>query len=158
MNNISTIQLAYEYLRKNHENQSFEAIWNEISKNIHESNDRKNEIIAELYSDLVLDNRFALTADGKWGLRDFLKFEDVKKQYDYIDNFETTEDFDDMDTILEDDLYGDTDTQEKINKAKRHLKSEDYDEDEYDKKDDDEDDEDDDEDLDGNTLDEDDYD
>ncbi|ARU90866.1 DNA directed RNA polymerase subunit delta [Spiroplasma clarkii] len=97
MAQISTIEMAYNFLRTTHGDASFEDIWNAISKDIHGSNHRKNEIIAELYSDLVLDNRFALTAEGKWGLRDYLKFDDIKKQYDYIDKFDTTEEFSDLD-------------------------------------------------------------
>lgn len=104
----TTIELAYEYLKDVKDNASFEDIWNAISKDIHGDNDNKNEIIAELYSDLVLDNRFALTAEGRWGLRDFLKFDDVKKQYDYIDKFETTEEFEDIDSYLDNNGFDET--------------------------------------------------
>lgn len=105
------IEMAYIFLRQNKGDASFEDIWNTISKEIHEDNDKKNIIIAELYSDLVLDNRFALTSEGKWGLRDYLKFEDIKKQYSYVDKFETTEEFDDLDQIqnMDADAFDDDD-------------------------------------------------
>ncbi|AKU80297.1 DNA directed RNA polymerase subunit delta [Spiroplasma turonicum] len=125
MHKTSPIELAYSYLSSVKNNMSFEDIWNSISREIEASNERKNEIIAELYSDLVLDNRFALTADGKWGLRDYLKFEDVKKQYEYVDKFETTEEFDDLDPFQTSELYDfDTDTGESVKKAKLRLDSE----------------------------------
>ena len=108
------IEMAYIFLRQNKGDASFEDIWNTISKEIHEDNDKKNIIIAELYSDLVLDNRFALTSEGKWGLRDYLKFEDIKKQYSYVDKFETTEEFDDLDQIqmMDVDAFDDEDDDE----------------------------------------------
>ncbi|WP_339022719.1 DNA-directed RNA polymerase subunit delta [Spiroplasma endosymbiont of Crioceris asparagi] len=111
--NESLIEIVYEYLLKLKGSASFEEIWKKISSKYKlDTNNQKNEIIADLYSDLVLDNRFALTSEGKWGLRQHLKSEDVKKQYDYIDNFETTEEFDDFndasDTLeLNDDLQSD---------------------------------------------------
>ncbi|AHI53377.1 DNA-directed RNA polymerase subunit delta [Spiroplasma culicicola] len=119
MANIPTIDLAFEYLQKNKGDASFEDIWNSISKDIVGSNEDKNEIIAELYSDLVLDNRFALTSDGKWGLRDYLKFDDIKKQYDYVDKFETTEEFEDIDSYV----FDDSDITGKLGKAKIMLDS-----------------------------------
>ncbi|QHX37057.1 DNA-directed RNA polymerase subunit delta [Spiroplasma sp. BIUS-1] len=149
MSKLSPINLAYQYLNERKDNASFEDIWNTISREISGDNDSKNEIIAELYSDLVLDNRFALTSDGKWGLRDYLKFDDVKKQYEYIDKFETTEEFDDLDTeaILGLDTFDD-DTGESVGKI-RKLLDQNPDDDSIDTTiDDDDDDEIDDEDLD----------
>ncbi|AKX34681.1 DNA directed RNA polymerase subunit delta [Spiroplasma litorale] len=124
MHKTSPIELAYKFLSSVKNDMSFEDIWNAISREIDANNERKNEIIAELYSDLVLDNRFALTSDGKWALRDYLKFEDVKKQYEYVDKFETTEEFDDLDNYATTDLYYyDGDTGESVKKAKQRLDS-----------------------------------
>ncbi|WP_339020846.1 DNA-directed RNA polymerase subunit delta [Spiroplasma endosymbiont of Atherix ibis] len=122
MNKLSPINLTYDYLNECKDSASFEDIWNTISKDISGDNDSKNEIIAELYSDLVLDNRFALTSDGKWGLREYLKFDDVKKQYEYVDKFETTEEFGDLEpeSILGLDTY-DEDTTEGVGKMKNLL-------------------------------------
>ncbi|WP_339030028.1 MULTISPECIES: DNA-directed RNA polymerase subunit delta [unclassified Spiroplasma] len=152
MSKLSPINLAYDYLSQCKDDASFEDIWNTISKEIHGDNDSKNEIIAELYSDLVLDNRFALTSDGKWGLREYLKFDDVKKQYEYVDKFETTEEFEDFDTdsILGIDTFDD-DTGENVGKIKKLLNhkgnddsidislDEDLDDDDFDDDDDDDD-------------------
>ncbi|QEH62386.1 DNA directed RNA polymerase subunit delta [Spiroplasma chinense] len=135
MENKPTIEMAFDFLHNSKGDASFEDIWNAISKEIAGSNEDKNFIIAELYSDLVLDNRFALTADGKWGLRDYLKFDDVKKQYDYVDKFETTEEFEDIDYVSA-DLYGDSDTTSKIGKVKDILDADDLDDDDEDEDDD----------------------
>ncbi|QBQ08193.1 DNA directed RNA polymerase subunit delta [Spiroplasma gladiatoris] len=132
MGTTPTIELAYDYLLSNKGDASFEDIWNNISKDIPTSKRSKNEIIAELYSDLVLDNRFALTAEGKWGLRDYLKFEDVKKQYDYVDKFETTEEFDDLDLGTDDSMFDEANTTSKLDAAKLKLSVEDYDDDDDD--------------------------
>ncbi|ASP28741.1 DNA directed RNA polymerase subunit delta [Spiroplasma corruscae] len=145
MHKTSPIELAYKYLTSVKDNMSFEDIWNAISREIEANNERKNEIIAELYSDLVLDNRFALTSDGKWALRDYLKFEDVKKQYEYVDKFETTEEFDDLD-VMNSSIYDDDDTGEHVKKAKLRLDNDidtddisldtdDFDEDDFDEDD-----------------------
>lgn len=113
MANLTPIEITFNLLKEKQGDASFEEIWNTISKEINGENVNKNQIIAELYTDLVLDNRFALTADGKWGLRDYLKFEDVKKQYDYIDKFETTEEFDDIDSYVHTDIFDEGDTLKK---------------------------------------------
>ncbi|AGR41653.1 DNA-directed RNA polymerase subunit delta [Spiroplasma taiwanense] len=137
MNKISTIELAFDFLKECKGNSSFENIWNAISKHIDGDNESKNEIIAELYSDLVLDNRFALTSDGKWGLRDYLKFEDVKKQYEYVDKFETTEEFEDLDFNQDSFDYDDSDTGENILKARQLINRDNLDDDDDEEDDDD---------------------
>ncbi|WP_338983444.1 DNA-directed RNA polymerase subunit delta [Spiroplasma endosymbiont of Othius punctulatus] len=94
----SIIEQVFNILDKSKEDTvSFEKIWTEISKDMKLSKTQKNDLLADLYSDLVLDNRFALTADGNWALRKNLKLDEIKKQYDYLDNFETTEFFDEAD-------------------------------------------------------------
>jgi DNA-directed RNA polymerase subunit delta len=107
-------------------------------------------VIAELYTELVLDNRFALTANGTWGLRDYLKLEDVKKQYDYVDKFETTEEFDEMGG--ETTVFNDSeDTNENLNRISNKLSNDGlYDDD--DDEEDEEDEEDDDDDFDDGLL------
>ncbi|AXK50909.1 DNA-directed RNA polymerase subunit delta [Spiroplasma alleghenense] len=140
---LSNIEMAYEYLKNNKESANFEEIWNSIANEIHEDNVKKNEIIAELYTDLVLDNRFALTSSGEWGLRDYLKFDDVKKQYDYVDKFETTEEFEDLDAYLATDIYDTDDNENSGPKVIREIDHDDLDIDE-DYLDDDDDDDDDD--------------
>lgn len=40
-----------------------------------------NDLRAELYSDMILDNRFFLHDDGKWSLRDTISLANLKKHY-----------------------------------------------------------------------------
>ena len=96
---VELLELVYSCLKKKGGSDTFENIWNEIASQsdvtVHGTS--KEDVIAELYTDLVLDNRFVLTSEGMWGLREFLKYDDIKKQYDYTDQFETTEEFEDID-------------------------------------------------------------
>ncbi|KAF0851073.1 MAG: DNA-directed RNA polymerase subunit delta [Spiroplasma poulsonii] len=96
---VELLELVYLCLKKKGGSDTFENIWNEIASQsaviVHGTS--KEDVIAELYTDLVLDNRFVLTSEGMWGLREFLKYDDIKKQYDYTDQFETTEEFEDID-------------------------------------------------------------
>ncbi|WP_338955287.1 DNA-directed RNA polymerase subunit delta [Spiroplasma endosymbiont of Polydrusus cervinus] len=101
---VELLELVYSYLKKKKRSDTFENIWNDIASKsdvtVHGAS--KEDVIAELYTDLVLDNRFVLTSEGMWGLREFLKYDEIKKQYDYTDQFETTEEFEDIDLNEED--------------------------------------------------------
>ncbi|APE74183.1 DNA-directed RNA polymerase subunit delta [Spiroplasma citri] len=103
--NVELLELVYSYLKKKKNSDTFENIWNDIASKsdvtVHGAS--KEDVIAELYTDLVLDNRFVLTSEGMWGLREFLKYDEIKKQYDYTDQFETTEEFEDIDLDDEDE-------------------------------------------------------
>ncbi|WP_374695979.1 DNA-directed RNA polymerase subunit delta [Spiroplasma endosymbiont of Polydrusus formosus] len=108
-NSIELLKLVSLYLKKKKRSDTFENIWNDIASKsyvtVHGSS--KEDVIAELYTDLVLDNRFVLTSKGMWGLREFLKYDEIKKQYDYTDKFETTEEFEDIDLNKEDEEESD---------------------------------------------------
>ncbi|AVN62653.1 DNA-directed RNA polymerase subunit delta [Mesoplasma coleopterae] len=82
MENLSNIDLVYLVLKKRKNPMKLMAIWDAIKdKAINHKND-ENEAIADLYSDLVLDVRFALSTKGEWALSDDSKIEDVKKKFD----------------------------------------------------------------------------
>ncbi|WP_036256386.1 DNA-directed RNA polymerase subunit delta [Mesoplasma syrphidae] len=82
---LSNIDIAYEFLKQKNDASKFDEIWNSVAEVIGAAGKNKNSVIAELYSDLVLDNRFSLTPEGTWALRENVKFEDIKKQYAYVD-------------------------------------------------------------------------
>ncbi|MFU0251799.1 DNA-directed RNA polymerase subunit delta [Spiroplasma sp. Moj] len=107
--NIKLLELVYSYLKKKKNSDTFENIWNDIASKsvVTVQGASKEDVIAELYTDLVLDNRFVLTSEGMWGLREFLKYDEIKKQYDYTDQFETTEEFEDIDLDEEDEEEND---------------------------------------------------
>lgn len=117
MQSLSNIDLAYEFLKKRKNPVKLMVIWDAIKdKAVNHKND-ENEAIADLYSDLVLDVRFALSAKCEWGLSDDSKIEDVKKKYDSkpvkkrkVDSDNDTEeptivDEDDEDPAVYDDLF-----------------------------------------------------
>ncbi|ATZ21894.1 DNA-directed RNA polymerase subunit delta [Mesoplasma tabanidae] len=82
MESLSNIDLAYELLKKRKNPMKLMAIWEAIkNKAINHKND-ENEAIADLYSDLVLDVRFALSTKGEWALSDDSKIDDIKKKFD----------------------------------------------------------------------------
>ncbi|WP_348736263.1 DNA-directed RNA polymerase subunit delta [Spiroplasma endosymbiont of Ammophila pubescens] len=107
--NVELLELVYSYLKKKKNSDTFENIWNDIASksDVTVQGASKEDVIAELYTDLVLDNRFVLTSEGMWGLREFLKYDEIKKQYDYTDQFETTEEFEDIDLDEEDEEEND---------------------------------------------------
>ncbi|ATZ19792.1 DNA directed RNA polymerase subunit delta [Mesoplasma entomophilum] len=105
MESLSNIDLVYEVLKKRKNPMKLMAIWEAIKdKAINHKND-ENEAIADLYSDLVLDVRFALSTKGEWALSDDSKIEDVKKKFDSKPiKKKTTETDDEIEgTLSEDD-------------------------------------------------------
>jgi len=94
MAKLSNIDAAYEYLKEKKKSAALNDIWTAIAKNNLELNENKGKLLATLYSDLVLDNRFSLTADGKWALSSNMKYDDVKKHYDYVASVDLDQDLD----------------------------------------------------------------
>lgn len=97
MAKLSNVEIAYQFLQDHPEGVEFNTVWNEIVSNIHADNEDKSRLIADLYADMVLDNRFGLTKDGKWALKSSLSLDDVKRKYDFVDSFDYDADFDDID-------------------------------------------------------------
>jgi len=96
MAKLSNIDAAYEYLKEKKKSAALNDIWTAIAKNSKELNDNKAKLLATLYSDLVLDNRFSLTTDGKWALSSNMKYDDVKKHYDYVASVDLDQDLDQL--------------------------------------------------------------
>ncbi|WP_425378382.1 DNA-directed RNA polymerase subunit delta [Spiroplasma endosymbiont of Polydrusus pterygomalis] len=111
---VELLELLYSYLKKKKRSDTFENIWNDIASksDVTVRGASKGDVIAELYTDLVLDNRFVLTSEGMWGLRDFLKYDEINKQYDYTDQFETTKEFEDID--LNEEVEEESDEEESL--------------------------------------------
>ena len=108
---VEAINLIYDCLVKNKKGLSFEEIWNEIVENIAIPNTTRDQVIGELYADLVLDHRFMITKEGIWNLKENMQYKELQKQYDYVDQFSTTDNLRDFDTntITENSLIS-TDT------------------------------------------------
>ncbi|UWD34991.1 DNA-directed RNA polymerase subunit delta [Mycoplasma cottewii] len=80
MNKKTNLNLVYDYLLANKKPTTLQDIWNEISKDVVSQKKDEISVIADLYGDMVLDNRFALTSDGLWALSADPEVEDIKKQ------------------------------------------------------------------------------
>ena len=121
MAKLTNIELVHQYLHNVKKPASLNEIWDAISSQIVSQKKDKISVMADLYGDLVLDNRFALTSDNLWALSGSPKVEDVKKQYAaFIDENErrtkgTTEaeDFsDETQTLIADEDFEEEDFEE----------------------------------------------
>ncbi|KNG79447.1 DNA-directed RNA polymerase subunit delta [Mycoplasma sp. HU2014] len=81
MNKKTNLNLVYDYLVVTKKPTTLLNIWNQISKDVVSQKKDEMSVIADLYGDMVLDNRFALTSDGLWALSADPEIEDIKKQY-----------------------------------------------------------------------------
>lgn len=66
----SMTDVAYDIMSKKKRAVQFSKLWADVSKETGASND----MIAEFYSDLTLDNRFASLKENKWDLTERRKF------------------------------------------------------------------------------------
>ncbi len=89
----NSIEIVSAYFAKHPEPIAFNELWEHIKDDVvkHEKTDH-DSALANLYSALMLDNRFILNQDSEWTLRQFLDPADQKKhrQANYL---ETTEEF-----------------------------------------------------------------
>ena len=79
--NNNYIELVYNYLLNNPKPLTFFELCKAITKK--ENLKSSDPVVAEIYVDLVLDNRFYLSKkdDYKWILSDRVLFDCIKKQY-----------------------------------------------------------------------------
>lgn len=84
MINKPMTDVAYDIMSKKKRSVQFAKLWAEVSRATGMTNDK----VAEFYSDLMLDGRFAALKDNKWDLKERRKFSeshvDIKK-YDIDD-------------------------------------------------------------------------
>lgn len=72
MTNKSKTDVAYDILSGKKRGLVFQKLWEAVAKQTKASPDS----IAQFYSDLTLDSRFALLKDGKWDLVERRKYEE----------------------------------------------------------------------------------
>lgn len=68
----SMTDIAYDILSKKKRSIQFSKLWEDVSKIYGASNDR----VAQFYSDLTLDSRFASLKENKWDLAERRKFDE----------------------------------------------------------------------------------
>lgn len=80
MNNKSMTEIAFDIMSAKKRATQFNKLWQEVSKKAGVSQDK----IAEFYSDLTLDGRFAQLKDNKWDLKTRRKFAESHVDLDKI--------------------------------------------------------------------------
>ena len=100
----SMTDMAYDILSGKKRAIQFQKLWEEVSKKTGASND----VIADFYSDLTLDSRFAQLKDNKWDLVERRKFSEshvdisrIELGEDVPEEGENSEE----DNLLEEDRY-----------------------------------------------------
>lgn len=100
----SMADVAYEILSSKKRAIQFSKLWEEVAKKTNVSND----MIAQFYSDLTLDSRFASLKENKWDLVERRKFDeshiDISKIELGEDEPEEGENSED-DNLLDEDKY-----------------------------------------------------
>ncbi|NLC97207.1 MAG: DNA-directed RNA polymerase subunit delta [Erysipelotrichaceae bacterium] len=98
MANRSMTDIAYEFLSKRKRSVEFLKLWNEVNDVLKFPENQIRTKRAQLYSELMIDNRFASLEDNKWDLRNRRKFNEV-----YIDPDAIVLDDDDENEDIEED-------------------------------------------------------
>ena len=77
----SMVDVAYDVLLANKETMKFGQIWEGVVKNLDFNNSVAEKKIAQFYTDLMLDSRFASLKDNNWDLRSRRKYEEIHISY-----------------------------------------------------------------------------
>lgn len=96
------VDIAYDLMSKKKKEVLFIKLWEEVSQIKGLSQAQADDLIAQFYTDISLDDRFVHLKDNKWDLRSRHKFEDVVIDTDSIlvDDDEEDED------IIESEVIG----------------------------------------------------
>lgn len=77
---MSLIEIAYEFLKSKKEAVAFKEIMDEITTLLELSEDEVKAKIAQFYTDLNIDGRFLGLGDNRWGLRVWYPIEQVEEE------------------------------------------------------------------------------
>lgn len=127
---MSLIEIAYEYLKNNKQAISFNELMSEIAEARELTDEQVRAIIAQFYTDLNIDGRFLTLGQNRWGLRVWYPVDTIEEEvatavkpkkkkakkvvdeeaelddYDEVEedyDFDDTEDFVDEDELLDDE-------------------------------------------------------
>ncbi|WP_215826594.1 DNA-directed RNA polymerase subunit delta [Spiroplasma endosymbiont of 'Nebria riversi'] len=110
--NKSLVDLAYEFLIKR-KHAGFKEIYDYVKIAKETTIESETKEMVNLYTDMVLDNRFLLIQDNEWGLRQDYKFDEIKKQLEFLfainddidpKKLEVTEIIDEVDNTFEESI------------------------------------------------------
>lgn len=108
----SLVDLAYEFLIKR-KHAGFKEIYDYVKIAKETPIEAEAKEMVNLYTDMVLDNRFLLVQDNEWGLRQDYKFDEIKKQLEFLfainddidpKKLEVTEIIDEVDDTFEESI------------------------------------------------------
>ena len=94
--NQTVTDVAYECLAKRKKEIDFAKLWEEVAKKMEIPEEKRKRKKSQLYSELMLDPRFASLNNNKWDLRNRRKFEEV-----HIDTSEIELDDDEADELID---------------------------------------------------------
>ncbi|WP_342264433.1 DNA-directed RNA polymerase subunit delta [Spiroplasma endosymbiont of Clivina fossor] len=110
--NKSLVDLTYEFLIKR-KHAGFKEIYDYVKIAKETPIEAEAKEMVNLYTDMVLDNRFLLIQDNEWGLRQDYKFDEIKKQLEFLfainddidpKKLEVTEIIDEVDDTFEESI------------------------------------------------------
>lgn len=110
--NKSLVDLAYEFLIKR-KHAGFKEIYDYVKISKETPIEAEAKEMVNLYTDMVLDNRFLLIQDNEWGLRQDYKYDEIKKQLEFLfainddidpKKLEVTEIIDEVDDTFEESI------------------------------------------------------
>lgn len=122
--NESMVDVAYSYLKEINKKVKFNDLFNVISERIGFSEDEKENLISNFYTNLSLDGRFVTLGNNEWDLRSNQTYDKVHIDMNdiYTDMEEETKantDFEeyDKDEIVAEGLEEDSDDEESDDQA-----------------------------------------
>lgn len=103
MKEMPMVDLAFEVLKAANTPYYYRDLMMEIAKIRGLSQDGINQFIAQVYTEINIDGRFACVGNNTWGLK---RWYPVERSEDPIGNAKRTRIINDDDDLEEDDLYG----------------------------------------------------
>ena len=104
----SMTDVAYDVMSKKKRSMTFSKLWEEVANRVNIANGE--EAIAEFYTDLTLDGRFASLKDNKWDLKERHTFEETYVNLADMDADDEEEE--EVDAELEDEEDGEMKNEE----------------------------------------------
>lgn len=98
--NQTVTDVAYDFLAKRKKEVDFARLWEEVAKRMDIPEEKRKRKKSQLYSELMLDPRFAALDNNKWDLRNRRKFSEV-----YVDTSEIELDDDDDEELVDNSGY-----------------------------------------------------
>ncbi|OBR67841.1 DNA-directed RNA polymerase subunit delta [Paenibacillus oryzae] len=103
MKEMPMVDLAFEVLKAANTPYYYRDLMMEIAKIRGLSQDGINQFIAQVYTEINIDGRFACVGNNTWGLK---RWYPVERSEDPVGNAKRTRIINDDDDLEEDDLYG----------------------------------------------------